>query len=160
MLWTHIIRKILNIRPVIMALAGKGEIKKTRGESSMKKTVCFTGHRVLSENPKQLFSRLYTVLEKLVTEQGITDFYAVSSGYTLNTPLTENYRYPNPISVLHARYRPSNTDLGAPRHPWAIEIKNNIRSSYRIIIPYCGQKVNQQKKKRDVASSNSPCLTL
>ena len=40
------------------------------------KTVCFTGHRVLSESAKQLFSRLYTVLEKLVTEQGITDFYA------------------------------------------------------------------------------------
>ena len=76
MLWNHIIRKILNIRPVIMALAGNGEIKKTKGEFSMKKTVCFTGHRVLSESAKQLFSRLYTVLEKLVTEQGITDFYA------------------------------------------------------------------------------------
>ena len=75
MLWNHIIRKILNIRPVIMVLAGNGEIKKTKGESSIKKTVCYTGHRVLSENPKQLLSRLYPILEQLVTEHDITDFY-------------------------------------------------------------------------------------
>lgn len=42
----------------------------------MGKSVCFTGHRVLSDNPKQLFDRLYPVLERLVIEQGITDFYA------------------------------------------------------------------------------------
>lgn len=42
----------------------------------MEKTACFTGHRVLSENPKQLFGRLYAVLEKVVREKGITDFYA------------------------------------------------------------------------------------
>lgn len=42
----------------------------------MKKTACFTGHRVLSENAKQLFNRLYPILETLVTEQGINDFYA------------------------------------------------------------------------------------
>ena len=42
----------------------------------MNKTACFTGHRVLSERPKQLYDRLYAVLESLVTEQGITDFYA------------------------------------------------------------------------------------
>ena len=42
----------------------------------MKKTACFTGHRILSEPSKQVFDRLYPILEKLVTEQGITDFYA------------------------------------------------------------------------------------
>ena len=42
----------------------------------MSKSVCFTGHRILSEPSKQLFDRLYPVLEQLVTEQGITDFYA------------------------------------------------------------------------------------
>ena len=42
----------------------------------MKKTVCFTGHRILSENSKKLFDRLYPILEQLVTKQGVTDFYA------------------------------------------------------------------------------------
>lgn len=42
----------------------------------MGKSACFTGHRVLSENPKQLFDRLYSMLERLVIEQKITDFYA------------------------------------------------------------------------------------
>ena len=42
----------------------------------MNKTACFTGHRILSEPARQLFDRLYPILEKLVTEQGFTDFYA------------------------------------------------------------------------------------
>lgn len=42
----------------------------------MEKSACFTGHRVLSENPKHLFDRLYKTLEKLVIQHGITDFYA------------------------------------------------------------------------------------
>lgn len=42
----------------------------------MCKSACFTGHRILSEPSKQLFNRLYPILEQLVTEQGITDFYA------------------------------------------------------------------------------------
>ena len=42
----------------------------------MKKTACFTGHRILSEPARQLFDRLYPILEKLVKDQGITDFYA------------------------------------------------------------------------------------
>ena len=42
----------------------------------MNQSVCFTGHRILSENPKKLFDRLYPVLKKLVEEKGVTDFYA------------------------------------------------------------------------------------
>ena len=42
----------------------------------MSKSACFTGHRALSENAKQLYDRLYAALEPLVTEQGVTDFYA------------------------------------------------------------------------------------
>ena len=42
----------------------------------MSKSACFTGHRELSDNPKQLYDRLLAVLETLVTEQGVTDFYA------------------------------------------------------------------------------------
>ena len=42
----------------------------------MKKTVCFTGHRILSEPAKQLFDQLYPILENLVAEQGVSDFYA------------------------------------------------------------------------------------
>ena len=34
----------------------------------MNKTACFTGHRILSEPSKQLFDRLYPILEKLVTD--------------------------------------------------------------------------------------------
>lgn len=42
----------------------------------MGKSACFTGHREISENPKKLSQRLYPILEKLVTEENITDFYA------------------------------------------------------------------------------------
>lgn len=42
----------------------------------MGRSVCFTGHREISENPKKLGERLYAVLEGLITEQGVTDFYA------------------------------------------------------------------------------------
>ena len=42
----------------------------------MEKSVCFTGHRDLSENEKTLSERLYALLEKLVTEEEMTDFYA------------------------------------------------------------------------------------
>ena len=42
----------------------------------MSRSACFTGHREISENPKKLSERLYNVLEKLIAEEGITDFYA------------------------------------------------------------------------------------
>lgn len=42
----------------------------------MRKTACFTGHREFSEKPKQISERLYDILEKLIKEQNITDFYA------------------------------------------------------------------------------------
>ncbi len=40
------------------------------------KSACFTGHRDLSESERSLSERLYALLEKLVTENGITDYYA------------------------------------------------------------------------------------
>ncbi|MBR6873893.1 MAG: DUF1273 family protein [Ruminococcus sp.] len=42
----------------------------------MEKSACFTGHRDLSESERSLSERLYSLLEKLVIEDGITDFYA------------------------------------------------------------------------------------
>ena len=42
----------------------------------MERSACFTGHRDLSENEKTLSEKLYALLEKLVTEEEITDFYA------------------------------------------------------------------------------------
>ncbi len=42
----------------------------------MGKSACFTGHRMIEENPKILFNRLYSVLMEIVSEQGVTDFYA------------------------------------------------------------------------------------
>lgn len=42
----------------------------------MSKTACFTGNRILSEDAKKLFDRLYTVLKTVAVEKGITDFYA------------------------------------------------------------------------------------
>ena len=41
----------------------------------MKKSVCFTGHRTIAENIETLSARLYALLERLVTEQKIMDFY-------------------------------------------------------------------------------------
>lgn len=41
----------------------------------MKKSVCFTGHRTIAEDKEKLSARLYTLLERLVTEQKVTDFY-------------------------------------------------------------------------------------
>ena len=41
----------------------------------MKKSVCFTGHRTIAEDKEKLSARLYALLERLVTEQKITDFY-------------------------------------------------------------------------------------
>lgn len=42
----------------------------------MKKSICFTGHRTISENREALSDRLYTLLERFVAEQAVTDFYA------------------------------------------------------------------------------------
>ena len=42
----------------------------------MRKSACFTGHREISENAVKLFNRLYRCLEKLITEENVTDFYA------------------------------------------------------------------------------------
>ena len=41
----------------------------------MNRSVCFTGHRTISEDKETLSARLYALLERLVTEQKITDFY-------------------------------------------------------------------------------------
>ena len=41
----------------------------------MNKSVCFTGHRTIAEDNEKLLARLYALLERLVTEQMITDFY-------------------------------------------------------------------------------------
>ena len=41
----------------------------------MKKSVCFTGHRTIDGDREKLSARLYTLLERLVTEQKVTDFY-------------------------------------------------------------------------------------
>ena len=42
----------------------------------MQRSVCFTGHREVSENTVKLFNRLYTCLENLITTENATDFYA------------------------------------------------------------------------------------
>ena len=42
----------------------------------MGKSACFTGHRDISENPKRLSEGLYAVLDKLISEDNLTDFYA------------------------------------------------------------------------------------
>lgn len=42
----------------------------------MQRSVCFTGHREISENTVTLFNRLYTCLENLITTENATDFYA------------------------------------------------------------------------------------
>lgn len=41
----------------------------------MNRTVCFTGHRTIAEDKEKLSARLYALLERLVTEQKIMDFY-------------------------------------------------------------------------------------
>ena len=41
----------------------------------MKKSVCFTGHRTIAEDKEKLSARLYALLERLVTEKKVTDFY-------------------------------------------------------------------------------------
>jgi len=41
----------------------------------MNRLVCFTGHRTIAEDKETLSARLYALLERLVTEQKVTDFY-------------------------------------------------------------------------------------
>lgn len=41
----------------------------------MNKSVCFTGHRTIAEDKEKLSARLYALLEHLVTEQKIMNFY-------------------------------------------------------------------------------------
>lgn len=41
----------------------------------MNKSVCFTGHRTIAEDKEKLSARLYALLERLVTEKKVTDFY-------------------------------------------------------------------------------------
>lgn len=40
------------------------------------KSACFTGHRKLTGDTLQLEARLYNVLERAITNAGITDFYS------------------------------------------------------------------------------------
>ena len=40
------------------------------------KSACFTGHRSISGGMSALSDRLYTLLEKLITERNVTDYYA------------------------------------------------------------------------------------
>ena len=47
-----------------------------RRNDIMGKSACLTGHRMIEENSKILFNRLYSVLMEIVSEQGVTDFYA------------------------------------------------------------------------------------
>ena len=42
----------------------------------MYKSACFTGHRNIVTDKVMLSEQLYVVLEKLITSQGVTDFYA------------------------------------------------------------------------------------
>ena len=42
----------------------------------MYKSACFTGHRNIVTDKVMLSEQLYAVLEKLITSQGVTDFYA------------------------------------------------------------------------------------
>ena len=41
----------------------------------MNKSVCFTGHRTIADDKEKLSARLYALLERLVTEKKVTDFY-------------------------------------------------------------------------------------
>ena len=41
----------------------------------MNKSVCFTGHRTIAEDKEKLSARLYALLERLVTEKKVTEFY-------------------------------------------------------------------------------------
>lgn len=41
----------------------------------MNRSVCFTGHRTIAEDKEKLSARLYALLERLVTEKKVTDFY-------------------------------------------------------------------------------------
>ena len=41
----------------------------------MNRSVCFTGHRTIAVDKEKLSARLYALLECLVTEQKVTDFY-------------------------------------------------------------------------------------
>ena len=41
----------------------------------MNRSVCFTGHRTIAEDKETLSARLYALLERLVTEKKVTDFY-------------------------------------------------------------------------------------
>ena len=42
----------------------------------MNKTACFTGHRSISADRTVLSSRLYTLLEKMISERNVTNYYA------------------------------------------------------------------------------------
>ena len=42
----------------------------------MYKSACFTGHRNIVTDKVMLSEQLYAVIEKLITSQGVTDFYA------------------------------------------------------------------------------------
>lgn len=42
----------------------------------MSRSACFTGHRDIAEKKEELSDRLYCLLEHLVSEKEVTDFYA------------------------------------------------------------------------------------
>lgn len=41
----------------------------------MKKTACFTGHRSILDNIEDFSNKLYDVVERLITEYNLTDFF-------------------------------------------------------------------------------------
>lgn len=42
----------------------------------MKKSACFTGHRSISADITELSKKLYALLERMIVEQGLTEFYS------------------------------------------------------------------------------------
>lgn len=69
----------------------------------MNKSVCFIGHRILAEDKEKLSARLYALLVRLVTEQGITDYYTGGAvGFDALAALTVlKLRESYPEVILH-----------------------------------------------------------
>ena len=78
----------------------------------MKKTACFTGHRDIDADMPALSSLLCSILDRLITEQSVTDFYAGGAiGFdTLAADTVLRMREKYPKVKLHLVLPCSNAD--------------------------------------------------
>lgn len=111
----------------------------------MIRSVCFTGHRKIIEDRNTLARRLYPLLEYLVAEKGITDFYTGGAiGFdALSARVVLILRERNPSVKLHLV-------LPCPFAEQSIKWTDNQKKEHKYIASLCdSQEITSEHYSSD-----------